>query len=88
MTQRLKLTCVPRPGRFRALLASALVLTGVAITITSPAKADWTERRGGCEYTCHWYLAGGTCTGPFGVRVPCPLKKKRCAKDFCTSVSH
>lgn len=74
--------------RLGAAALSAAVLALVAIASASPTRADWTERRGGCEYTCHWYLASGTCSGPLGVRVPCPLKKKRCSKDFCTSTSH
>jgi len=61
----------------RHAAAVALVMLAGA----SPTKADWTEWKSGCSYTCHWYLAGGTCSGPFGVKVPCPVKKKRCNED-------
>jgi hypothetical protein len=74
--------------RLVAVVVSAVALTAVTIATASPTRADWTENRGGCSYTCHWYLASGTCTGPLGIHVPCPLKKKRCAKDFCTRVDY
>ena len=74
--------------RFGAVIFAATAVTGLTIATASPTRAEWTETRGGCSYTCHWYLASGTCTGPFGVHVPCPLKKKRCSKDFCTRVDY
>ena len=66
----------------RHAAAVALVMLAGA----SPTKADWTEWKSGCSYTCHWYLAGGTCSGPFGVKVPCPVRKKRCNEDNAASL--
>jgi|EndMetStandDraft_7_1072992.scaffolds.fasta_scaffold1490193_2 hypothetical protein len=71
------------------IVAAALV--GAFVATTSPASAigpNFTERRGGCSYTCEWRIVSGTCKTVFGVKVPCPLRKKACAKDFCTSTSH
>jgi hypothetical protein len=62
------------------VVVAATVLTGLIITTASPTRADWTEWKGGCSYTCHWYLASGTCRS-LGVKVPCPVKKKRCNPD-------
>jgi hypothetical protein len=70
--------------RLGAVVLSVAVLTSVTIAASSGARADWNENRSGCTYLCHWYLTTGTCTGPFNVHVPCPLKKKRCSVDFCT----
>jgi hypothetical protein len=74
--------------RLGAVILAATALTGLTMATASPTRADWTEERGGCSLTCHWYLASGTCTGPFGVRVPCPLKKKRCSTDYCTRTDY
>jgi hypothetical protein len=71
----------------KMIVLALAALTGLIITTASPARADWTENRGGCSYTCHWYITSGTCKGPLGVSVPCPVKKKRCSKDFCTQSS-
>jgi hypothetical protein len=84
MINRFGLSHSSNNRRLGAIVASAIALAGLAIATASPTRAEWTENRGGCSFTCHWYLASGTCTGPFGVHVPCPLKKKRCSKDFCT----
>jgi hypothetical protein len=84
MSNKLRLLHTLIAKRFGAVLVSVTVLASVAIALASPASADWTENRGGCSYTCHWYLTSGTCVGPLGVHVPCPLKKKRCAAGYCT----
>ena len=62
----------------------AVIIAATALATATTAKADWTENRRGCSYTCHWYLSTGTCKGPFGIRGPCVTKNKRCSKDFCT----
>jgi hypothetical protein len=69
----------------------AIALTGAIIATTSPAGAigpSFTERRGGCSYTCEWRVISGTCRTAFNIKVPCPLRKKACAKDFCTQTFH
>jgi hypothetical protein len=68
-----------------ALLSAVTMMTFAS---ASPVRGEWTEKRGGCSYTCHWYIASGTCVGPFGVHVPCPLRNKRCSKDYCTRVDY
>jgi hypothetical protein len=68
-----------------------IVLTSALITTTSPASAigpSFTQRKGGCSYTCEWRIVSGTCKTAFGIKVPCPLKQKQCEKDFCTQTSH
>lgn len=82
-----KLTAaLPSPSyRIETLLLAVGLLTGMMAAAASPAKADWTETRpDGCTYTCHWYVTDGTCKGPLGVSVPCPVRKKRCSRDYCT----
>jgi hypothetical protein len=75
--------------RRHAAAVTLAMLAGSALSAASPARAEWTEWKRGCSYTCHWYLAGGTCSGPFGVKVPCPIKKKRCNEDnICRQSSH
>jgi hypothetical protein len=77
--------CRAMGRRLSAVVLSAAVLTSVVIAASSQARADWYEtRRDSCTYLCHWYLTTGTCTGPFGVHVPCPLRKKRCSVDSCS----
>jgi len=74
-----------------AVALIAATLTGATIATTSPASAigpSFTERRGGCSYTCEWRIVSGTCRTAFNVKVPCPLKKKQCEKDFCRQASH
>ena len=78
MINKFRFPLAPITWRLETVLLAAIALTGLTITTASPARADWTENRGGCSYTCHWYLTSGTCSGPLGVRVPCPIKKKRC----------
>ena len=64
------------------------IVAGTVITAATVSKADWTENRNGCSFTCHTYFSTGTCKGPFGIRGPCVTKNKRCSKDYCTSTSH
>ena len=76
--------------RFASAMLVAAALTSVLIATAAPASAigpSFTERRGGCSFTCEWRIVSGTCKTVFGARVPCPLRKKACTKDFCTSVS-
>ncbi len=68
------------------LAALAMVWLGF-VASAQPANAginSWTERRNGCSLTCHWALVSGTCRTAFGIKVPCPLRQKRCEKDYCT----
>ena len=77
--------------RFGAVALMSATLAGATIAATSPASAigpSFTERRGGCSFTCEWRVVSGTCKTAFNIKVPCPLRQKRCAKDFCTQVSH
>ena len=62
-------------------LAATMAFTLLAVATPSPSRADWTEWRGGCSYTCHWYLASATCRTLGGIKVPCPVRKKRCSAD-------
>jgi hypothetical protein len=91
MINRCRLALTPFTARLVAVAVAATAVIAVIAATTSPASAigpSFTERRGGCSFTCEWRIVSGTCKTVFGAKVPCPLRKKACSKDFCTSVSH
>lgn len=51
---------------------------------STAAHADFELKRGNCTYLCHWYVTTTKCSGPFGVKIPCPVRRKRCDPEYCT----